>query len=706
MYSQKNRLLAIDTPLGEDAFLLTRIEGEEAMSSLFSFEIELYSHLSSVKAADIVGRNVTLKIMQTDDQGLKTDTYSLINAHVRRFREEGQQLQDLRSYRAEVVPWFWFLTQTSDSKIFQNKDIRQIASEVFADNGFNDFEFRLFGQHPVREYCVQYQESDFTFLSRLFEEEGIYYFFKHEADKHTMILSDHDIGTNVCEEGKVSYRSSGLSEDAIFAWSHQHEFRTGRLVHRDYDFTKPADHMQTFDKAMMDVPGVERFEQFTYPGRYQSRPLGEPLIRLRTEHNEALHDQVFGKSHCRSFRSGHKFALVRHDDAAQELDTYLLVSVQHRAEDYSYTSRDEESRGYENEFVCMPASRVYRPPLKTGWPKMLGPQHAKVVGPEGEEIYTDEYGRVKIQFPWDRYGQNNENSSCWVRVSHQWAGKNWGSIYIPRIGQEVIVDFYDGNPDRPIITGRVYNAVQMPPWTLPANKTQSGVLTRSTKKGTRDNANMIRFEDKKDAEQLLIHAERNQDIEVEQDESHWVGQDRSKTIDRDESVQVKRDRTEWVGNDHTETIGNNARHRIEKDVTYSVGQNQIEDYGKDHIHTVGNIYKQDIFANHLYQAGRHFEGQVNGDYKLNVGASITTNTGRHKLKAFEKFEISGPGGKITIDASGITLEAPQINLKGAVKMGGSGSGQVQTLSLAVNKALPLAEECPKNEGYQAGEDQS
>ena len=651
MYSQKNRLLAIDTPLGEDAFLLTRIEGEEAMSSLFSFEIELYSHLSSVKAADIVGRNVTLKIMQTDDDGLKTDTYSLINAHVRRFREEGQQLQDLRSYRAEVVPWFWFLTQTSDSKIFQNKDIRQIASEVFADNGFNDFEFRLFGQHPVREYCVQYQESDFTFLSRLFEEEGIYYFFKHEADKHTMILSDHDIGTNVCEEGKVSYRSSGLSEDAIFAWSHQHEFRTGRLVHRDYDFTKPADHMQTFDKAMMDVPGVERFEQFTYPGRYQSRPLGEPLIRLRTEHNEALHDQVFGKSHCRSFRSGHKFELVRHDDAAQELDTYLLVSVQHRAEDYSYTSRDEESRGYENEFVCMPASRVYRPPLKTGWPKMLGPQHAKVVGPEGEEIYTDEYGRVKIQFPWDRYGQSNENSSCWVRVSHQWAGRNWGSIYIPRIGQEVIVDFYDGNPDRPIITGRVYNAEQMPPNSLPANKTRSTIRSKTHKgKGF----NELSFEDEAGNEFIYIHAQKNMEIQVQN--SHHK-------------------RVEY---DDTATIGNNSYLAIAQDRIEKIDQNQ-------HTTIVGDLTEK-IDGNQGVTLGGSQHIKAGGDMTYKVSGEIVLDASKITL-------VSG-GASIVISAGGINI-APSINV-GSASPGTAAIPSIpEILEVAAGAGSPFVSHCPK-----------
>ncbi len=418
-FSQQPRLLSIDSPLGQDTLLLTRIEGEEALSSLFSFEIEMYSTRQSILPAEIVGKNVTLKLMQADDQGLKTDSHTVINGFVRQFRGEGSQLQDLRCYSAEVVPWLWFLTQTSDSKVFQHKNIRQIASEVFADNGFSDFEFRLIGQHPVRDYCVQYQESDFTFLSRLFEEEGIYYFFKHSQGQHILVLADHSSAPETCEESSVTFRTGSLSAHTIHSWSHQHSFRTGRYAKRDYDFKKPSDVMQTGIKGDMDVPGIGHYEQYLYPGRYYNKGLGESLTRLRIEHDEALHDQVLGKSTCRTFRTGHTFDLSRHDDNPGELDTYLLVSIQHDAADYSYTSRDEETRHYENCFVCMPASRVSRPPLKTGWPKMLGPQHARVVGPPGEEIYTDAFGRVKVQFPWDRYGKYNENSSCWVRVSHQ-----------------------------------------------------------------------------------------------------------------------------------------------------------------------------------------------------------------------------------------------------------------------------------------------
>jgi type VI secretion system secreted protein VgrG len=328
----------------------------------------------------------------------------------------------------------------------------------------------------------------------------------------------------------------------------------------------------------------------------------------------------------------------------------------------------------------------------TGWPKMQGPQNAMVVGPAGEEIYTDNYGRVKIQFPWDRYGQYNENSSCWVRMSNNWAGKNWGGIFIPRIGQEVIVDFYDGNPDRPIITGRVYNAEQMPPNTLPAQKTRM-TLRSDTHKG--EGFNELTFEDEAGQEQIYLHAQKDHNTVILNDETHQIGRDRAKSVGQNQSERIGNDKKINVGNDHTETIGNDGRYSIGRDVHYDIGRTQHEHYGKDHIEGVGNILKQNIYADHLYQAGRNYDGQVNGTYKLDVGTSIDTNTGVHHLKAYKKFIISGPSGKIVIDGSGITLEAPNIRLKGAVSMGGSGGAQVPTLNLASNEIQAICEECER-----------
>ncbi|MCG8426950.1 MAG: type VI secretion system tip protein VgrG, partial [Chromatiales bacterium] len=244
-FKQQSRLLAIDSPLGDDVLLLTRLEGEEHVSTLFSFDIELYSKRKHIGPEEIVGQNVTLKLMEVDDDTFMQNSYRHINGYVRSFRGEGQELQGLRCYRAEIVPWFWFLTQTSDSKIFQNKTVKEIATQIFSENGFTDYQFKVAGQHPSREYCVQYQESDFNFLSRLFEEEGIYYYFTHEAGKHTLIISDHIGGYSVCDEASVNYQQGSMSPHTVHAWRHNYQFRTGRYAQRDYDFKKPSHRLQT-----------------------------------------------------------------------------------------------------------------------------------------------------------------------------------------------------------------------------------------------------------------------------------------------------------------------------------------------------------------------------------------------------------------------------------------------------------------------------
>ena len=331
----------------------------------------------------------------------------------------------------------------------------------------------------------------------------------------------------------------------------------------------------------------------------------------------------------------------------------------------------------------MPGHLPYRPPLAQK-PLVDGPQIAHVTGPEGEEIYCDEFGRIKVWFPWDRHGEKNENSSCWIRVSQNWAGGAWGHMAIPRIGHEVIVDYLEGDPDQPIVTGRTYHATNRPPYGLPENKTRMTIKSQ-THKG--EGYNEFRFEDEAGREEVFMHAQKDHNTIIENNETHQIGNDRSKTVAHDQSESIGNNKTINVKNDHTENIGN--------DMTYSVGRNQQEKYGKDHVHNVGNIHKQSIYADHLYETGRNYEGSVAGTYKMDVGKTITTNTGTHTLMAFEKFVIKGPGGKIVLDSSGITLEAPKINLKGAVSMGGSGSAQVPTLSMAANEGLPICEECAK-----------
>ncbi|WP_425641696.1 type VI secretion system Vgr family protein [Marinomonas gallaica] len=565
-FSQKSRLLAIDSPLGPDALLLARLSGEERVSSLFGFEIEVYSLQKQISPDQIVGKNVTLKIVLVDDKGhYKPGSYRYINGYVQSFRQDGHILQGLQGYTATVVPKFWFLTQTSDCKIFHDsaagKDIKQITDEVLKSNGFggSDYRLSLTGDHPKREYTVQYKETDFNFLSRLFEEEGIFYYFEHKAGQHTLVISDNIGGYGQCEEASVDYRAGTASAHTIHTWNHRYEYRTGAYAHRDYNYRLNSPmkahsaYSEKTETASMKVPGTDQYEHFVYPGRYVEKDNGigdwggssQNWAKLRVEAEEAHHDIVHGESGCRSFTTGHKFTLKKHDDSPSEASDYMLLSVRHEAQDYSYTvggTDDEKDQFYENHFECIPAKTVYRPLLVTGWPKMQGPQNAVVVGEPGEEIYTDKMGRVKVQFPWQRTAEDDSNfddkSSCWVRVSSMWAGKNWGAIFLPRVGHEVIVDFIDGDPDRPLVTGSVYNVENVPPWTLPDNKTQSGILTRSSKDGTAENANWLRFEDKMGEEQIFVHAEKDLDTEVEYNETRWVGKDRSSEIAENDTLKV------------------------------------------------------------------------------------------------------------------------------------------------------------------------
>ena len=326
----------------------------------------------------------------------------------------------------------------------------------------------------------------------------------------------------------------------------------------------------------------------------------------------------------------------------------------------------------------MPVTAPLAPDRKTPVPVVQGPQTAVVVG-DGE-IDCDEFGRILVRFHWDLDG----DYSMRCRVSQNWASKGWGGMVIPRIGMEVVVEFLEGDPDKPLVTGCVYNGRNDPPYPLPAHKTKS-VFKTDTHQGS--GFNELTFEDEKEEELIYMHGQKDQQIEILNDRGKAIGRDQSETVGRDKSISV--------GRDHTETVGQDALHNIGRDVTYQVGQNQQERYGKDHVHMVGNIHKQDIYADHMVQVGRNVEETVMGKYTLNVNQSITNNTKTHTLMAFQKFVIKGPGGKITIDSGGITLEAAKINLKGAVSMGGGGGAQVPTLQGAANDALPLVEECVK-----------
>jgi type VI secretion system secreted protein VgrG len=626
-FTQAQRLLSADTPLGADVLLLTGFRGREELSRPFRYTLEFRSEDDALSPQDIVGKGVTWTVRPPDDEPRH------FHGVVTRFAAGRRHALGLRNYRAEVVPWPWLLTRTTDCRIFQRKDVKAILKDVFERFGFKDYAFNLRGSYAEREYCVQYRETAFQFVSRLMEEEGIFYFFRHEEGKHTLVLADQKSAYKACRQSEVVYDPGAGHLARLTDWEHQYEFRSGKAALVDYNFETPADDLTARSTTVVPLPDAKKFELFDYPGGYRVKADGAERTKVRMEEEEAPYDVVRGAGNCCTFTLGCTFTLTGHDCESECGKKYALTSVEHWARDASHTNGDEPSE-YGNSFACIPDQVTFRPARITPRPVVRGPQTAVVVGPSGEDIYVDKYGRVKVQFFWDREGQKNENSSCWIRVAESWAGKNWGAVFNPRVGQEVIVDFLEGDPDRPLVTGRVYNADQEPPYELPKNQTRSAIKSR-TPQGGADNFNELRFEDKIGGEQVFLHAERDMDWRVKNDSREYVGKDRH--------LVVKGDQTECVEKDQHSQVKGERREKIGKDLSQDVtGKRQDK---------VGGNYGLDAAQEVHIKAGKSLI--------LEAGAELT-------LKAGACFIHFGPDG--------LAISGPMVNINsGGAAGAGSGS---------------------------------
>jgi type VI secretion system secreted protein VgrG len=640
-YSQANRIISVETPLGEDILLLHSFSGFEGMSRLFSYSLIMLSENPSIPFASIIGKQVTITL-----KGPLGDRY--INGFVSRFAQSGGDAR-FTYYRAEIVPWLWFLTRHADCRIFQNKTITDIIKEVFADRGFATFEDRTETPTPQREYCVQYRETDFNFVSRLMEQYGMFYFFEHTDSQHTLVLADSSQVHRPCpNQSTVSFREAGPGglpedEDVITGWRLEQEVRPGKYALTDYNFETPSTSLQGNLSTSNEVAQNTKYEVFDYPGIYSTSSQGEQIVKLRMEEEEALVTVAAGNGTCRTFLPGYRFTLKDHSRRDMN-KPYILTEVRHSASvGDSYVSGDDSAVTYSNTFVAIPADTIFRPQRLTPQPLVQGPQTAVVVGPGGSEIYVDNYSRVKVQFFWDRQGKNDAQSSCWIRVSQPWAGKQWGFIAIPRIGQEVIVDFLEGDPDRPIITGRVYNADQMPPYTLPDNETQTGIKTRSSKGGGSANYNELRFEDKMGSEEFFAHAEKNLTTEVENDEKRTVGNDRSTTIQHDDTLTVQ--------NNRSATITGTDKETVMQTQTLSVNDSRSATIATSDSLTAGSGISQ--------TAGTSFSITAGASMSVNVGASLSITTGA-------AVSITA-GGTLTITAPMVSIEAAMVQVAGVVQ---------------------------------------
>ena len=628
-YTQANRLIALDTPLGKDKLLLTRFKGEECISKPFVFMITALSTDHAIKPGALIGKEITIAI--------KGRTKKVFHGLVDTFTVAGAESHGLCRYDMTIVPWLSFLEKTENRRIFQNKKTSDILKKVFEDLGFKDYEFKLQGSESPREYCVQYGESDLHFISRLLAEEGFFYYFKHSDKKHTLVIVDQKGVLENCGTEGYTYSRGTTPDNEINGWKHDYQFRKGKWILNDYNFKEPN------KSQVVESPTQSKFTNNKNYGHYDYSPIHDlprarDLVKLRMEAEEVPGNTVAGQSTCIDFFAGGLFKIDKHE-LKEERGEYLLVAVTHTATDSSYFAGEGGGSGYANRFTCIPATVSYRPATKQKKPIMRGPQSAIVTGPAGEEIYIDEYGRIKVQFIWDREGKKDENSSCYLRVMQSWAGNQWGASFIPRIGHEVIVTFLDGDPDRPIVTGTVYNGANKPVY---SSKTQSGIKTRSTKGASAENFNELRFEDLKGSEQIFIHAEKNLDTEVEKDETHTVDNDRTKTVKHDENSTIENDRNKTVNNNQTETI--------KKNKTISVGNDHSETIDKNMTISVGVDLKESV-------EGKYFE-RVTKEYDLQA-KTIT-------MTAQDKITLQTGSAKIVMSSNGdITISGATINIKGS-----------------------------------------
>lgn len=573
------------------------LSGDETLNELGGLTLNSYSAIA-LKLSSAVATHLTATLHNDANQR----PFDALVAEIHQLPADATADR----YQLVLRPWLWWLTLASNNRVFQNLSTSDIVTTIFKAHGFTDFKLSLTGSYEPREYCVQYGESDFDFVSRLLEEEGIFWFFTHEEGKHTLVLADsNDAFPPIPNGPKVPYlgQEIGVRElHGIRSAQYCLQAVAGTYSATDYQFTTPTTSL--YSQAQAEAGPRAQYE---HPGGYTAKARGDALTKQRVDGLRSQEKRLIGESDCRWLVPGHWFTLTGHDDAALNID-WVLTSVTHEA--------DHEH--YRNRFEAIPKTTTYRPPRTTPKPRMHT-QTAKVVGKAGEEIWTDQYGRIKIQFPWDLLGKNDEASSCWVRVVLPWSGKGFGMQFIPRIGQEVIVTFIDGDPDRPLVTGCVYNGDNALPYALPDNQTQSGIKTNSSKGG--GGFNELRFEDKKDAEEVFLQAQKDMKVNVLNDSTATIGHDETLT------VQNARTRTVKEG-DETITLEKGKR-----SVTIQTGSDTLDvkdtrtvKVGADQTHSTGGNYSHQVNGNFELTVDGNLTIKVSGTLTLQSGGSLTLKT--------------------------------------------------------------------------------
>ncbi len=610
-----------------DDLVVTRLRGKDFVSDLFRFEVDFQSPNPNIDPNEILGTPLGVEMELAEGS-------RWWHGHVAGFRLSGMltgsEAEPLCTYTATLRPWLWFLKHRTDCRIFQNMTAVEIIEDVFSRHGTANFEKRLNASYPTREYCVQYDESDFDFVSRLMEHEGIFYFFEYDDGEHKLILTDAMSKLeNMPGEATVPYRPASspdqIGQHTISTWASRALIQPAAYAHTDYDFTKPSTPLMSRSNEQLFDNNADG-ENYRNPGAHLDVGRGDDLALIRREEIQAHQGRTLGEGIIFNLASGVIFTPDEHHRDADNAE-HLALEVEYDLHNPDYmTGSAAYALPFFVRFLAAPKAVPYRPLRKTPRPIMRGPQTAVVVGPSGEEIYTDEYARVKVQFHWDRLGGKDENSSCFVRVSSVWAGANWGFIQIPRIGQEVIVDFIEGDPDHPIITGRVYNAEQMPPYSLPDNATQSGWKSNSSLGG--GGFNELRFEDKKGEEEVYFQAEKDNTI--------LVKHDRNELVQNDENVRIDMFATHSVGKDLDELVEENKTTHVIKNRTVNIDDNEVL--------IVGDNRTQEVTLNEDITIGKNQTIKVKGHQKIDVDLTqqhTVVGFRMHKVHLWEHNNVVG-----------------------------------------------------------------
>lgn len=631
---QANRTYEIFVPsLGRDVFMLASLEGTEFVSNTFLFRADVLTETDGIDCEALLRKPVVIEIRR---EGGKPSRF--IHGCFNQIRLTGKDSDPPIRYYYEctIVPWLWFLNLESDCRIFQNLDAKEIIEKVFKEHGFNDFTFKLQGALPKREYTVQYRETSFNFISRLLEEEGIFYFFEHTEQKHQLILTNVNSVTAKCPVVDTLPYGIGTNNSAqgvVGEMQSANTVHTGKLTIQDFNF-------ELSNVSLLSTSaGKLQAEVYEYPGNYKKKDEGTRLVKLRLEEQEARLRTVHASTVSTTLIPGYRFTLTDHFDKKCNVEYLVLelsTSLRNNLMVQSSGTGDGGSRSSAS-FRAIPFTVAYRPPLVHKKPLIHGVQTAIVTGKTGEEIWTDKYGRVKVQFHWDRLGKKDENSSLFIRISNTWAGAQWGQIQIPRIGQEVIVSFIEGDPDRPIITGRVYNDQNMPPYALPANQTQSGIKSRSSKGGGAADFNEFRFEDKKGSEQIYLHAQKDFDEFIENKHTTTVR-------DSDQLITLNK------GNQKT-TIEKGNR-----DIQVDTGN--IKELVK-----MGNYNLEATAGKIGEKAAQEIKNEVTPGTITMTPAAIELKIGGSSIKmTVASIDIQCGGAKISLNPGMIMEQAPMIKL--------------------------------------------